>query len=140
MESEAVFVDTNVFLRFLIKDVLDQAEAAHRLFQQAGQGSISLVTTSMVVAEVVWTLESFYKETKEDIQPMVLSFLNTPGLEVEGGDLIIRALLWYIDKNIDFIDAYNAAWMENHGITTIYTFDRNHFSRLGGMKVLAPGE
>lgn len=140
MESEALFVDTNVFLRFLTKDVLDQAEAAHKLFQQAGQGNVSLITTSMVVAEVVWTLESFYKEAKEDIQPMVLSFLNTPGLDVEGEDLLLRALLWYIGKNVDFIDAYNAAWMENHGITTIYTFDQGHFSRLEGLKVLVPGE
>lgn len=139
MKSEVIFADTNLFLRFLTKDVPEQAEAAHRLFLQAAQGDISLITTSMVIAEIVWTLESFYKETKDEIQQMVLSFLNTPGLEVDNGELVIRALRWYVDKNIDFIDAYNAAWMEIHDITTIYTFDQNHFSRIEGLTVLNPG-
>lgn len=139
MKSEVIFADTNLFLRFLTKDVPEQAEAAHRLFLQAAQGDISLITTSMVITEIVWTLESFYKETKDEIQQMVLSFLNTPGLEVDNGELVIRALRWYVDKNIDFIDAYNAAWMEIHDITTIYTFDQNHFSRIEGLTVLNPG-
>jgi predicted nucleic acid-binding protein len=139
MKSEVIFADTNLFLRFLTKDVPEQAEAAHRLFLQAAQGEISLITTSMVIAEIVWTLESFYKETKDEIQQMVLSFLNTPGLEVDNGELVIRALRRYVDKNIDFIDAYNAAWMEIHDITTIYTFDQNHFSRIEGLTVLNPG-
>ena len=139
MKNETIFADTNLFLRFLTKDVPDQAKVVHQLLQQAARGEISLITTSMVIAEVVWTLESFYKETNENIQQMVLSFLNTPGLEVDNGKLVIRALRWYVDKNIDFIDAYNAAWMETHEINTIYTFDQNHFSRIEGLAVLVPG-
>ncbi len=139
MKNEVVFADTNLFLRFLTNDVPDQAKAVHQLLLQAAQGEISLITTSMVIAEIVWTLESFFKETKENIQQMVLSFLNTSGLEVDNGELIVHALRWYVDKNIDFIDAYNVAWMENHEITTIYTFDQNHFSRLEGVTVMIPG-
>jgi len=139
VKSEVIFADINLFLRFLTKDVPEQAEAVHGLLLQAAEGDISLITTSMVIAEIVWTLESFYKETRNEIQQMVLSFLNTPGLEVDNGELVIRALRWYLDKNIDFIDAYNAAWMEIHEITTIYTFDQNHFSRIEGLTVLTPG-
>lgn len=139
MKNEAIFADTNLFLRFLTRDVPDQAKVVRQLLQQAARGEISLITTPMVIAEVVWTLESFYKETKENIQQMVLSFLNTPGLEVDNGELVIRALRWYVDKNIDFIDAYNGAWMQTHEINTIYTFDQNHFSRIEGLAVLVPG-
>jgi predicted nucleic-acid-binding protein len=139
MKNEVKFADMNLFLRFLTNDVPDQAKAVHQLLLQAAQGEISLITTSIVIAEIVWTLESFYKETKENIQQMVLSFLNTPGLEVDNGELIIRALRRYVDKNIDFIDAYNAAWMEIHEINTIYTFDQNHFSKVEGLTVIIPG-
>lgn len=139
MKNEVIFADTNLFLRFLTKDVPEQAEAVHKLLLQAAQGDISLITTSIVIAEIVWTLESFYKETKDKIQQMVLSFLNTPGLEVDNGELIIRALRRYVDKSIDFIDAYHAAWMEIHNITTIYTFDQNHFSKIEELTVLTPG-
>jgi len=140
MKNEAViFADTNLFLRFLTNDVPKQAKAVHKLLLQATQGDISLITTSMVIAEIVWTLESYYQKSKEDIQEMVLSFLNTPGLEVDNGDLVIRALRWYVDKNIDFIDAYNAAWMDVKEINSIYTFDQNHFARVEGITVLSPG-
>jgi len=139
MKNEVVFADTNLFLRFLTNDVPDQAQAVHQLLLQAAQGKVSLITTSLVIAEIVWTLESFYKETKENIQQLILSFLNTPGLKVDNGELIVHALRWYVDKNIDFIDAYNAAWMEIHEITSIYTFDQNHFGRLEGVIVKTPG-
>ena len=139
MKNEAVFADTNLFLRFLTNDVPDQAKAVHQLLLQAAQGDVSLITTSLVIAEIVWTLESFYKETKENIQQLILSFLNTPGLIVDNGELIVNALRWYVDKNIDFIDAYNAAWMETHKINVIYSFDQNHFSRLEGVTVITPG-
>lgn len=139
MKNEVVFADTNLFLRFLTNDVPDQAKAVQQLLLQAAQGEVSLITTSLVIAEIVWTLESFYKETKENIQKLILSFLNTPGLNVDNGDLIVTALRWYVDKNIDFIDAYHAAWMEIHEITSIYTFDQNHFDRLEGVTVITPG-
>ncbi len=138
MKNEVVFADTNLFLRFLTNDVPDQAEAVRQLLLQAAQGDVSLITTSMVIAEIVWTLESFYNESRENIQQMVLSFLNTPGLDVDEGDLVVKALRFYVDKNIDYIDAYNAAWMDVNGIDTIYTFDQNHFSRIDGLTVKIP--
>lgn len=138
MKSDLIFADTNLFLRFLTKDVPEQSEAVRKLLLKATQGDITLITTSMVIAEIIWTLESFYKETREEIQQMVLSFLNTPGLTIENGELVIRALRWYVDKRIDFIDAYNAAWMEIREITTICTLDVKRFSRLEGLNVLSP--
>jgi predicted nucleic-acid-binding protein len=140
MKKEVVFADTNLFLRFLTNDVPDQAEFVRKLLHQAAEGKITLITTSIVIAEIVWTLESFYNEPKENIQQMVLSFLNTPGLIVDEGDLIVKALRHYVDKNIDYIDAYNAAWMDDHEISTIYTFDQNHFSRLENLTVITPGD
>ena len=42
--------------------------------------------------------------------------------------------------SVGFIDAYNAAWMLKHEICQVYTFDRRHFARIGGMTILVPGE
>jgi predicted nucleic-acid-binding protein len=46
------------------------------------------------------------------IQSQILAILNTPGLEVTDSDLVLQALHWYLQKNVDFIDAFNAAWMQ----------------------------
>jgi predicted nucleic acid-binding protein len=54
--------------------------------------------------------------------------------------LLIEAVTNYTAKNVDFIDAYNAAWMVREQISTAYTFDRKHFSRFDSIAVKAPGE
>lgn len=129
MEVETVFADTNLFLRFLTDDVPAQADAVEVLLQRAAKGKVNLVTTSMVIAEIVWTLESFYDMDKKEIQEMVLGILNTNGLDVIDSDLILQAIVPYADKNVDFIDAFNAAWMVKNDVDKIYTFDQKHFSR-----------
>lgn len=138
MKAERIFVDTNLFLRFLTNDVPAQADAVEELLRQAGQGKVTLVTNGIVIAEIVWTLESYYGLDREDIQNKVLAIIGTPGLEVFEGSLILKSIIWYAEKNVDFIDAYNAAWMDEQGIGRIYTFDQKHFSRFDDLKVLSP--
>jgi predicted nucleic acid-binding protein len=138
MKVDSVFVDTNLFLRYLTNDVPAQADAVENLLHQAGQGKSRLVTNGMVIAEIVWTLESFYELERDDIQNKVLAILNTPGLELPESNLILKSIIWYAEKNVDFIDAYNAAWMEQKGIEKIYTFDQKHFARFDDVEVMKP--
>ena len=140
MDSERVFVDTNLFLRYLTNDVPAQADAVERLFLRAAQKQIALVTTGLVIAEMIWTLESFYHLSREDIQGKILAILHTPGLQVTDSDLISRAVVWYAGKNVDFIDAYHAAWMLREGVARAYTFDQKHFRRFDGIAAEIPQE
>jgi uncharacterized protein len=139
MKPEAVFADTNLFLRYLTNDVPEQADAVEQLLHRAAAGEVNLVTNSLAIAEIIWTLESFYQLARYDIQEKILAIVNTPGLEVVDGDLVWQAITWYAEQNVDFIDAYNAAWLLSQGLTTVYTFDRKHFLRLKGVIVQAPG-
>jgi predicted nucleic-acid-binding protein len=138
MEVETVFADTNLFLRYLTNDVPAQADAVESLLQRAAKDRINLVTTSMVIAEIVWTLESYYELDKKEIQAMVLGILNTGGLAVIDSDLILQAIVPYADKNVDFIDAFNAAWMLKNDVNKIYTFVQKHFNRFGKIVVEVP--
>lgn len=138
MEAETFFVDTNLFLRYLTNDVPGQADAVESLLQRASKGKVNLVTTSMVIAEIVWTLESYYEIGKKEIQTMVLGILNTTGLEVIDSDLLLQAIIPYADKNVDFIDAFNAAWMVKNDVNRIFTFDQKHFNRFEGITAEVP--
>jgi predicted nucleic-acid-binding protein len=140
MKPEPVFADTNLFLRYLTNDVPAQADAVEQLLLEAAAGKVALATNTLVIAEIVWTLASFYHQSRAAIKAKVLAILNTPGLEVQESDLILQAVNWYADKNIDFIDAYNAAWLLAHQMKTIYTFDQKHFSRLEGISIHVPGD
>lgn len=133
MRGERVFADTNLFLRFLTNDVPAKADAVESLFRKAREGQFTLVTSVLVIAEIVWTLESYYACTRSDIVEKVLAILNTPGLETEDSDRLIQAMVWYSEKNVDFIDAYNAAWMRGNGVGEIRTFDLKHFKRFDGI-------
>ncbi|MCZ7574893.1 MAG: hypothetical protein M5U01_40600 [Ardenticatenaceae bacterium] len=52
----------------------------------------------------------------------------------------MQAISWYAEKNVDFIDAYNVAWLLTQEVKVAYTLDRKHFSPLAGVTVTVPGE
>ncbi|NJM68043.1 MAG: type II toxin-antitoxin system VapC family toxin [Acaryochloris sp. RU_4_1] len=148
MTTERAFIDTNLFLRYLTNDIPEKADRVEELLQRAGLGEIILVTTSLVIAKIVWTLTSFYGLSRDQIRDGLrlayghrgLAILNTPGLEIAESDLLIEAATNYAAKNVDFIDAYNVAWMVQQQLSTAYTFDRKHFYRFENITVKMPGE
>ncbi len=136
----SAFADTNLFLRFLTQDPPDQAVVAEQVLLRAAAGEISLMTTPLVFAELAWTLRSFYGHSREEIAQMLLALLNTPGVEVEMSDRLIQAVVWFEEKNVDFINAYHAAWLLEQPFKQVYTFDQKHFRRFEHLQVEVPGE
>ena len=124
------FVDTNLFIRYLTNDDPAKAERVERLLKDAAAGKVRLVTAEMVIAEIVWVLESSYALKSAEIAPLIRAILATSGLDVLNAALVARALEHYESKNIDFIDGYIAAMMEKQGIQELYSFDRKQISRI----------
>jgi len=125
-----VFVDTNVFLRYLTNDDPEKADRVDALLDRAARGEIRLLTTELALAEVVWVLESVYELKNQQIAPMIRAILASPGVEVINGSFVARALEFYVLHNIDFIDGYIAAIMEKRKVTDIFSFDRKHMGRI----------
>ena len=132
-------IDSNVVLRYITKDPPKMADAALRTLADAQNGKISLILTSLTVAEVVWVLESFYGHSKAKIAETIAQFLFCDGLEVEDLDLLVEALTLYQGKNLDFADAFLAAIALRRGPQSIYSFDQ-HFNRIPGITKLEPGK
>lgn len=131
------FVDTNVILRFLTNDKPAQARQARDLFARAQQGEVVLVLNTMVIAEVVWTLQSFYHYPKKQIDEIVSAIVASRVFEIDERDILLQALENFHFLNIDFIDAYIGAWMQERAIEGICTLNEKHFRRLPGVKVVA---
>jgi len=74
MTNKRAFIDTNLFIRYLTNDIPEKAD---QVLQRAAAGEITLVATSLVIAEIVWTLASFYGLSGEQIRDRVLAILNT---------------------------------------------------------------
>ena len=132
------FVDTKVFIRYVTNDDPKKADRVERLLKLTIEGKAFLITNLMVIAELVWTLESYYGLSRSDIGEKLSLILNTPNLEVPESQRIMKALSLYVEENIDFIDAYNAIFVKEHGISSILTYDKKHFNRLSWLKRAEP--
>ena len=122
---ENKFVDTNVFLRYLTKDDLSKYERCREMFKKALEGEIAISTSGMVIAELIWTLLSYYKLPKAEVIEKVLVIVGTESLFIPDKDVLADALVIYAKKNIDFIDAYHAVFMKYHGFREIYSYDED---------------
>lgn len=120
-----IFVDTNIFLRYLTKDDPSRYERCRELFKRAMKGEIAIATSGMVVAELVWTLLSYYKVPKGEVVEKVGVIVGTESLSIPDKDIVADALVLYARRNIDFIDAYNAIFMRYHGFCEIYSYDED---------------
>ncbi len=134
--DDPVFVDTNVFLRFFVRDVEAQYEKARALFEKAEAGTIKLETSELVIAEIVWVLESFYGFTRKEITEVLTTLLASRNLKIANHAKISHAAGLYASGNMDFIDAYNIAYMRSKECTKVATFDVRHYKKVEGATVI----
>lgn len=132
------FVDTNVFLRYLVVDLPEQSPRATELFLAIEQGHEQVQTSQVVVLEVVFTLQKFYRLPLSEVRNQFLPVIQLPGIRVAQKELFEPAFDLAISKNIDFQDAFNAIIMKSLDLAEIYSFDR-HFDRIDGITRLEPG-
>lgn len=130
------YIDANIFLRYFLEDIPGKAQEAQDLFNDAVNGKYTLITSHLVIAEVIWTLESFYEKPKQKIAAIIESIINTPNLYIEDSVIIKNALEDYTRKNVDFIDAYSASYMRLNKITKVKTFDKKHFKRFLDLEII----
>jgi predicted nucleic-acid-binding protein len=114
------YVDTNVLVRHLTNDPPDQASRATAILENAER----LILSDVVVAELVYVLESYYERPRRQIAESVQSLLTLSSIAVSNHDLLLRALELYEHTRLDFAEAYLAAAAELTGVSTVASFDR----------------
>lgn len=100
-------LDTNVVVRFLVRDNPRQAQIAATLFGACDRGELQLSLLSPVLAECVFVLESFYRHSRADIAKVLLDLIASPGIETasENRDALER----YAHSKAHFVDCLVAA-------------------------------
>jgi len=126
-----IFIDTNIFIRYLVNDIPGQIDKVEELFALAERGEVKLVTGPPVFFEMAWTLKSFYRMDRPRIYECLSSILGITGLEVTDIDLLEEALESYKNTTADFSDSYVAALSKKTGADLVATFNKKHFKDLG---------
>lgn len=117
--------DTNVLIRFLVRDDEDQAAKALALVETCrGEGDSCLISNP-VLCEVEWVLESVYRASRADILAAVRMLQTTPPFVLEDAELVDRALRMYSDGRGDLSDYLLGEIATTHGARTTYTFDKD---------------
>ena len=132
-----IFIDSNIFLRYFLKENELVFRRLEKLFSEIILGNIIGVSNAMIIAEVVWVLSRSYKWNKEKICDNIEFILITPNIRFKDKAILVNAVNVYKEKNIGFIDAYNYSYMQYYSVNKIYSFDRD-FDKLKDVKRLEP--
>lgn len=121
---KSYFIDTNYFLRLLLKDNKKQFEEVYSIFQQAVDHEVRMYTSVIVFFEIYWVLSSFYKKNKTKTINFLDKILGMDFLEIENRQILQETLFLFKTRNLDLEDCYNMAYAKNLGVDEFSTFDK----------------
>jgi len=124
-------VDTNIFLRFLTGTPPHQAAAARDLFHRAKAGEVVLEIAPIIVAEVYYTLLTFYGLERREASEKLLHLLQQRGVKVRESDIVLNALRHLQSINVALADAYLAMAAEAEKMP-VASFDKD-FQKFPGI-------
>ena len=117
-------LDTNVLVRFLVRDDEQQSEAVYRKFKQTEADKEVLFIPALVVLEAVWVLESVYKATRQEILDSIDQLLLMPILEFEVQSAIRSFVSSARENKTDLSDLLIAHSARFAGCECVITFDK----------------
>lgn len=139
VEIMKYFIDSNIFLRVLVKENENFFQDCFALLKQIEERKIKAITSVLILAEIDWVLEGFYQFSKERAIEAIEGILKLKGLKfVDSFDFSL--FLHYYGKNkVKFVDALIASEKifskEN---IKIISYDKD-FDKLG-LKRLEPAQ
>ena len=116
-------IDTNVLIRFLMKDDERQSAAVYRIFKRAEEEREELWVPIVVILETIWVLDSVYDIPRPEIVDTIDTLLQMPVLKFEAQPALQQFLSLARDTNLDLSDLLIAVSAKYSGADTILTFD-----------------
>lgn len=115
-----IIIDTNVFARFLVRDINSQYEDAKKIFGGIEEGKIKGKVSLLVLDELIWVLESFYELKREIYLPQIVKILSLHGIAImETKKSVVMGILEKMQKStFDFTDLYLAAVSDGEKIVS----------------------
>lgn len=106
MKNDNQFLlDTNVIIRYLVKDHIEHFKQACIWFNQAKEGKIKMIIVPIVVAECCYVLESFYEVSRESIAQKMQVLLSQRWIQVDQRKEINNLWQHYL-KGLHFVDSF----------------------------------
>jgi predicted nucleic-acid-binding protein len=117
-------LDTNVLVRFLVRDDEEQYERARRRIRREAQAGDPACISLLVLLEAEWVLRSRYKLGKSEILSAFSALLSSMDLRFEDEASIEEALFVWQDSGAQFADCLIGARNRALGAAATATFDQ----------------
>ncbi len=117
-------LDTNVLVRYLIRDDDAEKALADRFVAEALDRGETLFVNQIVLCELVWVLTKAYRFRRTEVSEVLDKILLARQFEVEEKDLAFQALETYAGATADFADCLIGARNRAAGCASTVTFDR----------------
>jgi predicted nucleic-acid-binding protein len=128
-------LDTNILVRYFVKDDDQQLAAAKKIIQAAVRAGETLFVPITVTLELEWVLRTNFKLSKEQVTTTLSSLLASAELTFESEAAAEIALALYKKCSADFSDCMHIALAHIAGESPLWTFDRAA-SKIDGAKLL----
>lgn len=134
---DLAWADTNLFVALFAEDAHPLHARALDLFRRVADGSLRLIVTPVVVAELVYVVEAVFRWRRATVARRLGELVQAEGLDVREGAVIARALeLYGGSRRLDFVDAYLAAQALSGEPKRVASLDRD-FDGIAGIRRLS---
>jgi predicted nucleic acid-binding protein len=133
---DRAYADTNLFIALFAGDAHPLHDPALSIFQRVAGGTLRLIVTPIVVAELVYVAERVFRWTRAVTGRRLSALLGALGLDVREAPTLARALALYgSTRSLDFADAYLAAAALEVGPPRVASLDSD-LDRVPGVRRL----
>ena len=116
-------IDTNILVRFLVRDNDIQFEKARKLIKREVAAGRRIFVNQLVLMETEWVLRSRYVVPKHQIIEAISDLLSATDVQFEDEPVIEEALFIWKDSAADFADCLIGAKNRRMGCRATATFD-----------------
>jgi predicted nucleic-acid-binding protein len=116
-------IDTNVLVRFLVRDDQTQFEKVRKLLKREVSSGRRVFINQLVLLETEWVLRSRYGLAKTQMLETISGLLDAPDVQLEDEPSIEEAVFVWRDANADFADCLIGARNRRLGCKATATFD-----------------
>ena len=124
-------LDTNVLVRFLVRDDEAQYERARRLIRREAQAGEPACISLIVLLETEWVLRSRYELSKAEILSAFSDLLSAADLSFEDEAVVEEALFVWQDSRAQFADCLIGTRYRALGCRATATFDQGALKHPG---------
>ncbi len=116
-------IDTNVLVRFLVRDNEVQFGKARKLIKREVSAGRRVFVNQLVLMETEWVLRSRYVVPKNQIIEAISGLLDAADVQFEDEPAIEEALFIWKDTTADFADCLIGATNRRLGCRATASFD-----------------